>query len=89
LLIPVGIAWHRFLDTHDRPELYDRDGSHPTLAGSFLAACVAFRALFGSAATLSAKTPVDLEPADVAKLERVAAAVRLLRGRGRRSGSHE
>jgi hypothetical protein len=89
LLIPVGIAWHRFLDTHDRPELYDRDGSHPSLAGTFLAACVTYRSLFGPAATRSAKTPVDLEPADVAKLERVAAAVPLLRGRGRRSGSHE
>jgi hypothetical protein len=28
------------------PVLYDKDGSHPTIAGSFLAACVFFGVLF-------------------------------------------
>ena len=44
--VPVGVAWERFLRTHDRPTLYDRDGSHPTLAGSYLAACVFLAVLF-------------------------------------------
>jgi hypothetical protein len=43
---PAGVAWQRLLRKHDRIVLYDRDGSHPTLAGSYLAACVLFRALF-------------------------------------------
>src|SRR5262249_51153255 len=39
-VVPVGLAWQRFLGKHDRPVLHDRDQSHPTLAGSYLAACV-------------------------------------------------
>jgi hypothetical protein len=45
-VIPAGVAWQQFLATHDRPALHDRDGSHPTLAGSYLAACVAYAVLF-------------------------------------------
>jgi hypothetical protein len=39
-LVPVGMVWERFLRTHDEPVLHDTDGSHPALAGSYLAACV-------------------------------------------------
>jgi hypothetical protein len=39
-LIPVGMVWERFLRAHDEPLLHDKDGSHPALAGSYLAACV-------------------------------------------------
>lgn len=39
-VVPVGIAWQRFLSKNDSPVLHDRDKSHPTLAGTYLAACV-------------------------------------------------
>ncbi len=39
-VVPVGTVWQRFLAKHDHPVLHDRDGSHPTPAGSYLAACV-------------------------------------------------
>jgi hypothetical protein len=45
-VIPVGLAWERFLATHDRPALHDPDQSHPSLAGSYLAACVFLAVLF-------------------------------------------
>jgi hypothetical protein len=45
-VIPAGVAWQKFLRTHPRPVLHDRDASHPTLAGSYLAACVVFGTLF-------------------------------------------
>ncbi len=45
-VVPVGVAWQRFLREHDQPVLHDRDDSHPTLAGSYLAACVFVAALF-------------------------------------------
>jgi hypothetical protein len=45
-VIPVGVAWQRFLRKHDHPVLHDRDQSHPTLAGSYLAACVFLAVLF-------------------------------------------
>jgi hypothetical protein len=43
---PVGVAWQRFLRHNDHPALHDRDQSHPTMAGSYLAACVLLAALF-------------------------------------------
>jgi hypothetical protein len=40
IVVPVGLAWQKFLAKHDRPLLYDRDQSHPSPAGSYFAACV-------------------------------------------------
>jgi hypothetical protein len=54
IVVPVGLAWELFLKKHDQPALYDRDQSHPTLAGSYLAACVFL-------ATLWKVKPVGLE----------------------------
>jgi hypothetical protein len=45
IVVPVGLAWQKFLAKHDAPVLHDRDQSHPTLAGSYLAACVFLAAL--------------------------------------------
>jgi len=45
-VVPVGSAWREMLEKHDTPELYAEDGSHPTLAGSYLAACVFYTTLF-------------------------------------------
>jgi hypothetical protein len=70
-VVPVGVVWQSFLRQHDQPVLHDRDQSHPTLAGSYLAACVFFAVLFkddpiGTAAEvtgLSATEPALLEKA--------------------------
>jgi hypothetical protein len=45
-IVPVGMAWERLLRRKVHPRLHDRDGSHPTLAGSYLAACVFLAVLF-------------------------------------------
>lgn len=59
IVVPVGVVWEKFMKAHDKPELHDKDQSHPTLAGSYLAACVFARVL------------LDLDPrsaaADIAK----------------------
>ncbi len=55
IVVPVGLAWQNFLARHDKPVLHDRDQSHPTLAGSYLAACVFL-------AALPKKNPVGIEP---------------------------
>jgi len=47
LVVPVGVAWERVCATPGAPDLYDADGSHPSAAGSYLAACTFFAALFG------------------------------------------
>jgi hypothetical protein len=37
-VVPVGVAWQSVLAKHDHPVLHDRDQSHPSVAGSYLAA---------------------------------------------------
>jgi hypothetical protein len=46
-VVPVGAAWELFLKEHEQPALHDRDKSHPTPAGTYLAACVFLAVLFG------------------------------------------
>jgi len=46
-VVPVGTAWQRLIAKHDKPVLHAEDGSHPTIAGSFLAACTFYATLFG------------------------------------------
>jgi hypothetical protein len=43
---PVGFTW--YMVRHDHPEivLWDNDGSHPSKAGTYLAACVFFASIF-------------------------------------------
>jgi len=53
-VIPVGLAWQTFLASYRSPALHDKDKSHPTLAGSYLAACVFYAVIF-------AGSPIDLE----------------------------
>ena len=45
-VVPVGAAWQKLLEGHDQPVLHAEDGSHPTLAGTYLAACTFYAALF-------------------------------------------
>jgi hypothetical protein len=45
-VVPVGVAWQNFLKNHQQPALHEKDQSHPTLAGSYLAACVFLAVLF-------------------------------------------
>ena len=64
LVVPVGVAWQSILRKHDHPVLFDRDQSHPTLAGSYLAACVFLGTLFQ-------QSPVGLGGAGLNKKDRV------------------
>ena len=47
-VVPAGVAWELMLAKHDKPALHDRDGSHPTIAGTYLAACTFQWTLFGA-----------------------------------------
>ena len=68
---PVGVAWESFLRSHATPVLHDRDLSHPSPAGSYLAACVFFATLFDeSPAGLPAAAGVD--ESDAALLQQAA-----------------
>jgi len=73
LVIPAGIAWEKFMRTHDQPTLHDRDQSHPTLAGSYLAACVAFGVLFRSSPARLHAEVEDLDEDEMKLLQKAAA----------------
>jgi len=51
---PVGAAWKYVRDQHPSIGLYTSDGSHPSIYGSYLAACVHY-------ATIYRKTPVGAQ----------------------------
>ena len=44
---PVGRVWHYLRDHHAEIELYMMDESHPSLAGSYAAACAFYTMIFG------------------------------------------
>jgi hypothetical protein len=74
-VVPVGLAWERFLRRHDQPVLHDRDQSHPTLAGSYLAACVFLAVLYGENPSGIEADVSGLSEKDRALLQKVAQQV--------------
>ncbi len=71
-VVPVGLAWQRLLREHDRPVLHDKDKSHPTLAGSYLAACVFLAVLFAESPVGIASDVKGLTRAEVELLQETA-----------------
>lgn len=72
-LSPVGVAWE--IVRSERPDivLYVKDGSHPSDAGSYLAAAVGYLTLFKE--PFKADTPVRLKPEIARYLRSVAERV--------------
>jgi hypothetical protein len=71
-VVPVGTAWQAFLSKHSRPDLHDRDGSHPTLAGTYLAACVFLAVLSGASPVGVGGDFAGLDETDRTKLQKVS-----------------
>lgn len=71
-VVPVGLVWQHYRARHKSPHLYDRDQSHPTLAGSYLAACVFLTSLLAQN-PVGLAAPAGLAAADVASLQTEAA----------------
>lgn len=71
----VGDAWRAALESEDPPKLFAPDGSHPSVAGSYLAACVFYETLTDrSCLELKVERPgIDAEQA--ARLRRLAHAL--------------
>ena len=67
-MAPVGYAWMMELRKNPQTELWQEDGSHPTLEGTYLAACVFYAAIFDQSpvglayqAGLPAETALELQ----------------------------
>jgi hypothetical protein len=72
IVVPVGLVWQRFHAKHEKPQLYDQDQSHPTLAGTYLAACV-FLAVLLKANPVGVETgPAGLSTQDMIALQHAA-----------------
>lgn len=71
-IVPVGIAWQNFIRRHSHPVLHDADKSHPSLAGSYLAACVFFAVLFGESSVGTVCDMKGLTQAEAELLQKTA-----------------
>lgn len=72
-VVPVGLAFARAQTK--RPELalvVTEDNKHPSVAGTYLAACTFYAWLFGSSPEQAAFKPKDLTDGDAAFLQRIA-----------------
>jgi len=67
---PVGLAWQRTQREHPEIELYDADNSHPTLKGSYLAACVFYATIYKRSP--QGLAPLGLSVAEAQVLQRIA-----------------
>jgi hypothetical protein len=71
---PVGNAWMAALRARPATPLYDADGSHPSPTGTWLAACVIYRALTGVAASAESESAVTGVAAEDVRALRVLSA---------------
>jgi len=71
-VVPVGLAWQHFLREHERPALHDRDQSHPTPAGTYLAACAFLAVLLGENPVGIGSDITGLDESDLTALQQAA-----------------
>lgn len=72
LLIPAGISFMRCAELYPEIELWDPDGHHPSLAGSYLAACTAYAVLYQESPEHCSYI-ADLDKEHALKLQQIAA----------------
>ncbi len=68
---PVGAAWKYVRDNHPTINLYNADESHPSAAGSYLAACVHYASIFKKS-PIGASYTYSLNTSDAAILQNAA-----------------
>ncbi len=85
-LVPVGVAWHAVAHENAKAafQLYVPDHKHPTPAGTYLAACVFYRVLYGAPSAglpnrleLNKKVLADLPKEEATALQAIADATPL------------
>ncbi len=73
--VPAGDAWMDLIPKHPEIELYQGDGSHPTVAGTYLNACVFVGKLGGLDPTTFTWTPGGISATDAVAIRASAKAV--------------
>ncbi len=74
IVSPVGAAWKQVRDSFPSIDLYSPDESHPSVSGSYLAACVFYASIFHKNPTASTFNN-GLSATDAANLKRIAGKV--------------
>lgn len=77
IMAPAGLAWRWARRERPNLQLWQPDGSHPTLAGSYLAACVLYTALYAHS-PLDNPFHAELPAEQAAFLQRAADVARHL-----------
>jgi len=68
---PVGVAWKNFRNAYPTIDLYQPDESHPSLHGSYLAACVFYSSIFKKTSVGSSYNP-SLPSTDLANIQTIS-----------------
>lgn len=71
IVAPMGSAWHVIIDSFPAIDLYQSDSSHPSMAGSYLQACVFYTSIFNRPASGCTYT-AGLPAATAQILQRIA-----------------
>ncbi len=69
---PVGVAWKNVRDNFPNIELYTGDESHPSIYGSYLAACVFYATLYQKSPIGSTYIPAAINAADALNIQTTA-----------------
>lgn len=72
---PVGRAWHEALRALPRARLHRADGTHPSIAGTYLSACVLYATLTANDPRQTRWRPHPLGPRRASRLRELAAQV--------------
>ena len=72
-VVPVGIYWQQALLQEPDLEFYARDGDHPSIAGTYLAAMTFYRTLTNHDITRIQFQPEGLLPADAERIRDIVA----------------
>jgi len=71
LVSPVGAVWHYIRDHYNKIELYAADESHPSVAGSYAAACTFYSLIFQKDPSLITND-YGIDPVDAANIRNTA-----------------
>lgn len=71
---PVGAAWKRLRDTYPTINLYQPDESHPSVHGTYLAACVFYSSLFHKSAVGASFISPGISASDAYAIQSVASS---------------
>ena len=76
LRVPVGDAWMQVIQSNPEINLYNADQSHPSVAGTYLTACVFAKVLVGIDPRLATLVPEGISLEQALILRKVAAQIK-------------